>query len=281
MPPPTAVQNGEQAAQEKPQAHDEIPRGVSAAEELKKSLGGPPTFADPHAERAYLKGRLAAGLRVFGKLGYEAGVAGHITVRDPIERDTFWVNPLGVAFRAMRRSDLIRVNAKGEVVDGGAVRRLNTAAYMIHHAVHTARPDVQCAAHSHSIYGRAFSALGRELDITTQDACAFYKVRGPSELCNVTAGSQRPRGCVGPRSLPHVQWDRAGQGRGRGDRARLGRQKSRHSAEPWPVDGWCIGGGGRLVVQRSGLSPSLYLHNSYTATTDGLEGYVLPSAAPG
>lgn len=51
---------------------------------------------------------------------------------------------------------------------------LNTAAYMIHHAVHEARPDVMCAAHSHSIYGRTFCALGRGLDTITQDSCAFH-----------------------------------------------------------------------------------------------------------
>jgi hypothetical protein len=51
---------------------------------------------------------------------------------------------------------------------------LNTAAYMIHHAVHTARPDVMCAAHSHSIYGRTFCALGRKLDTITQDSCSFH-----------------------------------------------------------------------------------------------------------
>ncbi len=45
---------------------------------------------------------------------------------------------------------------------------------MIHHAVHTARPDVMCVAHSHSLYGKAFSMLGRNLDITTQDSCAFF-----------------------------------------------------------------------------------------------------------
>lgn len=45
---------------------------------------------------------------------------------------------------------------------------------MIHHAVHTARPEVNCVAHSHSIYGRTFCALGRPLDFITQDSCAFY-----------------------------------------------------------------------------------------------------------
>jgi hypothetical protein len=40
-----------------------------------------PTFDNPHDERAYLKGRLAAAFRIFGKFGFDEGVAGHITVR--------------------------------------------------------------------------------------------------------------------------------------------------------------------------------------------------------
>lgn len=51
---------------------------------------------------------------------------------------------------------------------------LNTAAYMIHAAVHAARPDVICAAHSHSIYGRTWCSLGRKIDTLTQDSCAFH-----------------------------------------------------------------------------------------------------------
>lgn len=48
------------------------------------SKGGfprPPTFDDKLEERAYLKGRLAAAFRIFAKLGYDEGVAGHITLR--------------------------------------------------------------------------------------------------------------------------------------------------------------------------------------------------------
>jgi ribulose-5-phosphate 4-epimerase/fuculose-1-phosphate aldolase len=45
---------------------------------------------------------------------------------------------------------------------------------MIHHAVHTARPEINCVAHSHSIYGRSFCTLGRNLDTITQDSCAFH-----------------------------------------------------------------------------------------------------------
>lgn len=137
---------------------------------------GPPKFADKRAEREYLKGRLAAAFRIFGKYGFDEGVAGHITMRDPVQPDTFWVNPFGVAFSLIRKSDLIQVDHEGNIIDGGEVRLLNAAAFMIHGAVHKARPDVLCAAHSHSIYGRSFCSLGRKLDMITQDSCSFYDV---------------------------------------------------------------------------------------------------------
>ncbi|KAF1349675.1 class II aldolase/adducin N-terminal [Delphinella strobiligena] len=134
----------------------------------------PPTFTDKHEEREYLKGRLAAAFRIFGKYGFDEGVAGHITIRDPVEPDTFWVNPFGIAFSLIKKSDLIHVNEEGEVIGGGECRLLNTAAFMIHSAIHQARPDVMAAAHSHSLYGRSFCTLGRKLDTTTQDSCAFH-----------------------------------------------------------------------------------------------------------
>jgi hypothetical protein len=43
----------------------------------------PPQFDDVAAERRHRKERLAAALRLFGRLGFEEGVAGHITARDP------------------------------------------------------------------------------------------------------------------------------------------------------------------------------------------------------
>ena len=51
---------------------------------------------------------------------------------------------------------------------------MNRAAFVIHSAIHQARPDVVAAAHSHSLHGKAFSSLGIPLDPITQDACIFY-----------------------------------------------------------------------------------------------------------
>jgi ribulose-5-phosphate 4-epimerase/fuculose-1-phosphate aldolase len=132
-----------------------------------------PSFETVEEERRHRKERLAAAFRLFGKFGFEEGVAGHITARDPEFPETFWVNPLGMPFSHVRVSDLIRVDEASNVVEGDAM--VNSAAFAIHSQVHAARPDVQAAAHSHSQYGRAWSTLGRKLDPITQDVCAFFE----------------------------------------------------------------------------------------------------------
>jgi ribulose-5-phosphate 4-epimerase/fuculose-1-phosphate aldolase len=123
-------------------------------------------------ERQLRRERLAAALRVFGKFGFDEGVAGHITVRDPEHLDHFWVNPMGKSFKQIKVSDLLLVNHKGEVVEGQGL--LNGAAFTIHSQIHMSNPDITAAAHSHSVYGKSWSSLGRTLDPITQDACAFY-----------------------------------------------------------------------------------------------------------
>lgn len=70
-------------------------------------------------------------------------------------------------------SDLILVNEDGEVVIGE--EPINAAAFAIHSEIHRARPDVHAACHAHSVYGKAFSVFGRELDMMTQDALRFWK----------------------------------------------------------------------------------------------------------
>ena len=39
---------------------------------------------------------MAGAFRIFARHGYTEGMSGHISVRDPIFTDAFWMNPLGV-----------------------------------------------------------------------------------------------------------------------------------------------------------------------------------------
>lgn len=136
----------------------------------------PTTARSVVAERRHRRQRLAGAFRLFARYGFDRGLAGHITARDPELTDHFWVNPFGLHFSRIKVSDLLLVNARGEIVVGDGP--LNRAAFAIHAAVHEARPDVVSAAHAHSVYGKAWSSLGRKLDPLTQDACSFHGDHG-------------------------------------------------------------------------------------------------------
>jgi len=130
----------------------------------------------PQEERRHRKQRLAAAFRIFGRLGFEEGVAGHITARDPEDPSLFWVNPFGMSFRQIRACDLLLVDHQAVVRQG--TWPVNRAAFAIHSQVHAARPDVVAAAHAHSVYGKAFASLRRPLRPLTQDSCIFFEDHG-------------------------------------------------------------------------------------------------------
>lgn len=133
-----------------------------------------PTFHDKYAEREWVKAHLAAAFRYWGKLGFGEGVSGHITVRDPVMPDHFWMNPFAVHFSSMTKSKLVLVSPDGYVTPYGAQLPINTAGFYIHSAIHHARPSIKAAAHCHSLSGKAYSAFGLPIDTLTQDSCLFY-----------------------------------------------------------------------------------------------------------
>ncbi|KAH7367126.1 class II aldolase/adducin N-terminal [Plectosphaerella cucumerina] len=153
----------------------ELVRGDRAG---KLKLRGIPQFPSrPLRQRQWAKEHMAAAFRFFAKHGYAEGIAGHISMRDPILHDHLWFNPYAKHFASMRASDLVLVDAEGYVVEGGNQAVVNTAGFMIHSEVHKARPDVWAAAHAHSIHGKTWSAFGRPVEMLTQDACNLYGIQ--------------------------------------------------------------------------------------------------------
>ncbi|OAA55071.1 aldolase [Niveomyces insectorum RCEF 264] len=137
-------------------------------------IRSPPVFANKEDERTYQKQHLAVAFRVFAKQGFDEGVAGHISLRDPINPEHFWINPLSTHFSQIRVSDLVLVNERGEVLPGGAQAPINGPAFAIHSEIHKARPDLNAACHAHSVYGKAFSCFARPIEMLYQDALRFY-----------------------------------------------------------------------------------------------------------
>lgn len=86
--------------------------------------------------------------------------------------DTFWINPYAVHFGLLKVSDMVHVNEEGVRI-GGADLAVNAAGFIIHAAIHRARPDIHAACHVHSPYGRAWSNFGRRIDMLNQGAFAL------------------------------------------------------------------------------------------------------------
>ena len=87
----------------------------------------PPEFKSIEEERRHGLERLASAFRMFAHFGFDEGLAGHITLRDPEYKDQFWVNPFGVHFGQMKVSDLLLVSHDGDIVIGE--RPVNNAAF--------------------------------------------------------------------------------------------------------------------------------------------------------
>lgn len=75
---------------------------------------GIPKITDPYKKRQWQLEHMAGAFRVFARKGYTEGASGHISVRDPVDTDTFWINPL-VPFTL----------ARTHVMDKGALKPCN------------------------------------------------------------------------------------------------------------------------------------------------------------
>lgn len=122
-----------------------------------------------------MKQHMAGAFRIFGRKGFSEGSAGHISIKDPVDPNTFWINPLNRHFSLIKASDLVHVDKNGNVLSDGNQAAINAAGFSIHAAIHKARPDIISAAHTHSMYGKAYSAFGQELEMINQDVCIFYQ----------------------------------------------------------------------------------------------------------
>lgn len=83
---------------------------------------------------------------------------------------------MGVHFGMLKASDMVQVDENGQVIGGNKVA-VNAAGFMIHSAIHRARPDINAACHTHSKYGKAWAAFGKPLDIISQDTCNFWGIQ--------------------------------------------------------------------------------------------------------
>ena len=109
------------------------------------------------AEEWRLRVDLAACYRLIAHYGWDDLVFTHLSARVPGPEHHFLINPYGMMFHEMTASSLVKVDeACAKVMESPFP--VNPAGFVIHSAVHAARPDVQCVLHTHTVSGVAVSA---------------------------------------------------------------------------------------------------------------------------
>jgi ribulose-5-phosphate 4-epimerase/fuculose-1-phosphate aldolase len=125
------------------------------------------------AEERTLRVDLAAAYRLVALYGMDDLVQTHISVRLPGRRDRFLINPFGLLFGEITASSLLEIDYQGNVVSPTQAP-INVAGFVIHSAIHMARPDLDCVMHTHTKAGIAVSAMAEGLMPISQWAMVFH-----------------------------------------------------------------------------------------------------------
>ena len=109
-----------------------------------------------------LRVELAACYRIFDYLGWAELIYNHITVKLPGDDEHFLINPYGLHYSEVTASNLVKVDINGNIVEPTEYA-VNPAGIVIHTAIHAARHDVACIAHTHTDAGMAVACSAEGL----------------------------------------------------------------------------------------------------------------------
>ena len=123
---------------------------------------------------------LAAAYRLIDLYGMSDLIANHISMRVPGEPDHFLINAYGLLYEEITASSLLKIDHDGNIIDkpdfGDLNYGVNRAGFVIHSAIHMAKPDVNCVIHTHTWAGMAVSTMACGLLPNTQTSMRFARI---------------------------------------------------------------------------------------------------------
>jgi ribulose-5-phosphate 4-epimerase/fuculose-1-phosphate aldolase len=122
----------------------------------------------------------AAFYRLVDAYGMSDLIANHISVRVPGE-DAFLINAYGMLYEEITASSLMKIDYEGNIIlkpefPAGTDYGVNRAGFVIHSAIHKAKHDIACVAHTHTWAGMAVSTLECGLLPNTQTSMRFAHI---------------------------------------------------------------------------------------------------------
>jgi len=139
---------------------------------------------------------LAACYRLFDFMGWTEMIFNHITLRVPGgdgAEALYLINPFGLHYSEVTPANLVKIDVAGKVV-GGSDRPVNPAGFVIHGAIHEARPDAHCIMHVHTTAGCAVACKQSGLRHDNFYSAMLYGEVAYHDYEGVTTGlAERPR----------------------------------------------------------------------------------------
>ena len=136
-----------------------------------------PLKARVSAQEWQTRVELAACYRLVALYGMTDMIANHISAMVPGEPNHYLINPYGLLYTEITASSLIKIDIDGNIVDRpNEDYGINRTGFVIHSAIHSARPDAACIIHTHTRAGMTVSTLKCGLLPLTQTATRFAKV---------------------------------------------------------------------------------------------------------
>ncbi|KAL6724421.1 hypothetical protein Aduo_019312 [Ancylostoma duodenale] len=143
-----------------------LPNGAMTFANLHSVAGSAIPIADLKGNDNYsrqeklLRNKLASLYRLVDLFQWSQGIYNHITLRLPHDDNHILVNPFGLLYHEVTASSLVKVNLQGETVDPGSTKLgINQNGFMLHSAIHSARPDVRCILHMHTAVVSAVASM--------------------------------------------------------------------------------------------------------------------------
>ncbi len=150
---------------------------VTASEDI-FNLDPVPAGYSPVAWQARVD--LALCYRLVDHYGWTTQVYNHISLRIP-GTEHLLINGFGFLYDEIRASNLVEIDMDGNPVDDTPYP-VNRAGIHIHTALHEARPDIGCVAHTHQLDCQALCAIEGGFIPLTQEGCQFHERIGYHEF---------------------------------------------------------------------------------------------------
>ncbi|XP_050718264.1 protein hu-li tai shao-like isoform X6 [Eriocheir sinensis] len=118
-----------------------------------------------------LRCKLASVYRLIDMHGWTQSIYNHVTARISQDMEHFLLNPFGMLYHEVTAASLVKVDMQGNIVESGSTNfGVSVAGFMLHSAIHAARPDIKCIIHLHHPAVVAVSALKQGLMSLSQEA---------------------------------------------------------------------------------------------------------------